>query len=300
MKQLRYSALALLGTLVSCGEADQSIVTQQACLTLPVAPVLIDAAKTKIGSNASYHEEGPEYFVKTSSFNIDATEVTNAMFARFVMETGYVTEAEKDQAGFGKPGAAVFTVPSGTNSSWWAFIEGAQWRHPEGPGSSIKGRDNDPVVQVSYNDANAYAAWAGRRLPTQDEWEYAARAGSETRFIWGNERNPQGKHMANTWQGAFPLENTIADGFGQRAPAGCYPANNFGLYDMVGNVWEWTDTPYRIGGRAVDNEAVYTIKGGSFLCAENYCRRYTGTSRQPQEAGLPTNHIGFRTVKSKE
>ena len=150
----------------------------------------------------------------------------------------------------------------------------------------------EPVVQVSYRDAQAYAAWAGRRLPNETEWEYAANGGAETIYVWGDERAPDGAEMANTWQGSFPIQNAEADGYAKRAPVGCYPANEFGLYDMIGNVWEWTDSKASQNGA----EAVYTIKGGSFLCAPNYCRRYRAAARQAQEAGLPTSHIGFRTV----
>ena len=150
----------------------------------------------------------------------------------------------------------------------------------------------DPVVQVSFNDAKAYAQWAGGRLPSEAEWEYAAAAGSDTHFVWGTERAPNGKEQANTWQGAFPIQNTLDDGYRLRAPVGCYEPNAFGLYDMVGNVWEWTGSTW-----GEENDAAgYVIKGGSFLCAENYCRRYRASARQPQEAGLPTNHIGFRVV----
>jgi len=229
------------------------------------------------------------------SFTIDATEVTNAQFAQFVEQTGYVTTAERPQVGFGVPGAAVFTPPSATNPNWWQFIEGANWRHPDGPESTITGRGNDPVVQVSYADAKAYAVWAGRRLPTEAEWEYAAQGGAESFYVWGEARAPDGVEPANTWQGAFPLRNTEADGYKLRAPIGCFAPNGFGLYDMIGNVWEWTDTVYRQS----TGEPVYTIKGGSFLCAENYCRRYRASARQPQEAGLSTNHIGFRTVADR-
>ena len=174
----------------------------------------------------------------------------------------------------------------------WQFVEGASWRHPEGPNSTIEDRDNDPVVQISLRDAKAYAAWAKRRLPTDAEWEYAAKAGAETLYVWGEEKAPGGKEQANTWQGAFPLTNSKKDGYLRRAPVGCYEPNGFGLYDMIGNVWEWTDTPYENNSEAPQ----YVIKGGSFLCAPNYCRRYRASAMQPQDADFTTNHIGFRTV----
>jgi len=250
------------------------------------------AGSAQIGSDKGYPEERPVRTVDIAAFNMDATEVTNGQFARFVNETGYVTSAEKIQLGFDTAGAAVFTPPNATNPTWWRFVEGANWRQPDGPESSIEGRDSDPVVQVSHEDAKAYAAWAGRALPSEAQWEYAARAGSQTRYVWGETRTIDGVEQANTWQGAFPIQNTEDDGFLRRAPVGCYSPNAFGLYDMIGNVWEWTDTVYRQS----EGEPVYVIKGGSFLCAENYCRRYRPAARQPQEAGFATNHIGFRTV----
>ena len=277
----------------------RSLVGSEMCIRDSPATVSIEGASFRMGADRSYPEEGPARPASVGDFNIDATEVTNSQFSEFVRETGYVTDAEKPQPGFGKVGAAVFMVPDAGNTSWWRFVEGAHWRKPEGEGSSIKGRDNHPVVQVSFKDAKAYAEWAGRRLPTQEEWEYAARAGSDTRFVWGEERDPDGKQMANTWQGAFPLQNTEQDGYALRAPVGCFPTNDFGLYDMIGNVWEWTDTLYNETSNIGEGDPLYTIKGGSFLCADNFCRRYTGTSRQAQEATFATNHIGFRTVKSE-
>lgn len=266
------------------------------CLTLEPSTMTVPAGKANIGSNIGYPEERPLRLVQLSQFNMDVSEVTNAQFARFIADTGYVTSAEKIQPGFEKSGAAVFTPPNETNPTWWRFVEGANWRHPEGPDSSIEGRDADPVVQVSHSDAKAYADWAGRALPSEAQWEYAARAGSETRYAWGETRTIYGVEQANTWQGAFPVQNTQDDGFLRRSPVGCYPPNSFGLYDMIGNVWEWTNTIYMQG----EGEPVYVIKGGSFLCAENYCRRYRPAARQPQEAGFPTNHIGFRTVNAEQ
>lgn len=265
---------------------------QSQCLNELPTPVKIASDVANIGSENAYPEERPLRQVEISGFNIDATEVTNRQFRSFVESTGYVTEVEKPQPGFDVAGGAVFTEPSASNPSWWRFVEGANWRHPEGPGSSIKGRDFDPVVQVTLNDARAYAKWAGRQLPTEAEWEYAAKAGAETLYVWGSEKSPNGKEKANTWQGAFPIQNTVSDGYALRAPVGCFEPNAFGLYDMIGNVWEWTDTSWDRGSGAPSN----VIKGGSFLCAENYCRRYRASARQPQEDNLSTNHIGFRTV----
>ena len=251
-----------------------------------------------MGAHPAYKEEGPPQRLSVAAFNMDATEVTNRQFARFIAATGYVTDAEKPQAGFDEAGGVVFRTPTLTNPSWWQFIVGADWRHPEGPESSIDRRDDEPVVQVSFNDAKAYAAWAGRRLPSEAEWEYAAAAGAETVYIWGEERTLEGTEMANTWQGSFPIDNTLADGHAKRAPVGCFPPNDFALYDMIGNVWEWTDSEFLDAHASLTGDRIYTIKGGSFLCAPNFCRRYRAAARQAQEAGLPTSHIGFRTVKS--
>jgi formylglycine-generating enzyme required for sulfatase activity len=284
---------AMIIVLAGCGNRTSSL-NEPSCLSKIPNPVFVKSADVRIGSDNTYPEESPARTESIARFEIDATEVTNAQFAEFVKVTNYVTSAENVQPGFDKPGAAVSTLPSATQPNWWQFVEGADWRHPEGPESSIKGRERDPVVQVSHIDAKAYAKWAGRRLPSEAEWEYAASTGADTLYPWGDELRPDGKEQANTWQGAFPIKNTEKDGYFLRAPVGCYPANDFGLYDMIGNVWEWTDTVYE----EREGEQVYAIKGGSFLCAENYCRRYRAPARQPQEAGFSTNHIGFRTVKT--
>ena len=254
--------------------------------------IALPAGSFTMGAHPVYGEEGPPHIVKVSAFEIDATEVTNAEFAKFVEATGYITDAERPQPGFEQPGGVVFRPPTLENPSWWHFVEGANWRNPEGPESTTRPGPHEPVVQVSFNDARAYATWVERRLPNEAEWEYAANAGADTQYVWGDERAPDGVEMANTWQGTFPIQNTLADGYAKRSPVGCFPANAFGLYDMIGNVWEWTDTV----AAQTDLETVYTIKGGSFLCAPNFCRRYRAAARQAQEAGLPTSHIGFRTV----
>lgn len=264
------------------------------CLSAAPAVVSIPQGEGRMGSDAAYPEERPARPVRSGGFSIDAVEVSNAAFARFVAATGYITDAERPQPGFEVPGAAVFAYPTPENPSWWRFVEGASWRAPEGPGSSIEGLEALPVVQVSQRDAVAYAAWAGGRLPTETEWEFAARAGSTTRYVWGDALAPKGVLQANTWQGPFPVRNSGDDGYLSRAPGGCFPPNGFGLYDMIGNVWEWTATPY--DDPVAEGEARYTIKGGSYLCAENYCHRFRASARQAQEAGLPTNHIGFRIV----
>jgi formylglycine-generating enzyme required for sulfatase activity len=246
--------------------------------------VWIPAGTVAMGSDV-YPEE-TRRSVAVTGFWIDRTEVTNAEFATFVKATNYVTVAERP----GKAGAAVFVMPSGnadlsTAASWWRYVEGANWRHPGGADTSIEGRDQFPVVAITLEDAEAYAKWKGRRLPTEAEWEHAARAGAATL-----PEHEQPKD-ANTWQGVFPLIDTAEDGFTGIAPVGCFKPNAFGLHDMIGNVWEFTADAY-------EHQAppAHVIKGGSFLCAANYCLRYRPAARQPQEDGLGTSHVGFRTV----
>lgn len=271
-----------------------------------------------IGSNQHYAEEAPAHEMTVEPFWIDRHDVTNAQFARFVAATGYVTVAERSAPEAGRGGvaaSAVFVMPIGRKSGVWRLVPGASWRHPQGPGSSIEGLHNHPVVQVAYEDAQAYARWLGRELPSEAQWEFAARGGLQAQaYVWGNRFAPAGKPMANTWQGAFPLVNTQDDGYAGTSPVGCFPENGLGLYDMAGNVWQWTTTDYAPGhdqrgefdpiqpdaapaanptrGRA----AAKVIKGGSHLCAPNFCMRYRPSARQPADAGLGTSHIGFRTV----
>jgi len=274
--------------------------------------VFVPGGAFVMGSDHHLPEERFTHLARVDGFWMDATEVTNAEFAGFVQATGYVTKAERKES----RGAAVFTAPTqltrgGDISQWWQFKDDANWRRPEGGGSTVEGRDNHPVVDVSYEDALAYAKWRGRDLPTEAEWEYASRGGHredvDTRGAYEN-----GKPLANTWQGVFPVLNSGEDGFVGAAPVGCFKPNAYGLYDMIGNVWEWTSDWYRRGhardavvnpqspARAVDLEPgrapSRVIKGGSFLCASNYCARYRSTSRQPQEVDLGTTHVGFRTV----
>ena len=265
------------------------------CLVSLPGAVTIPGGESPIGRDNAYPEEAPAGIQSFESFNIDAHEVTNDQFEKFVSETGYVTSAEKNQPGFDAPGAAIFHTPTATHPSWWRFVEGANWRAPTGPGSDINEKGSHPVVQISHADAMAYAKWAGRDLPSEAQWEYAARAGANTLYVWGDKLTPAGQHRANTWQGVFPMQNSEDDGYARSAPAGCFKPNAFGLYDMIGNVWEWTDTEYKESS----GEKVYAIKGGSFLCAPSYCRRYRASARQPQEAGFSTNHIGFRTVSKR-
>ena len=264
-----------------------------------------------MGSTQYYPEERPIISVEIQPFNIDAHEVTNAQFAKFVSATGYVTSAESvTELGFAENGSAVF------NATKWAFVAGAQWRHPEGPNSDIEDKANDPVVHISLSDAEAYAAWIGRRLPTEAEYEFAARGGLLGKeYAWGDALTPGGEFKANHWQGVFPFADTGDDGHQGRAPIGCFEPNGYGVYDLIGNVWEWTSDPYYPDRRWLDENGqdpspdgfdsrqpdvpVGVIKGGSFLCAQNFCRRFRPAARHAQDTGLGTNHIGFRTVSSE-
>lgn len=288
--------------------------------------IWIEGGEFSMGSTDYYPDEGPVNDIKVEGFWIDKYEVTNAQFSKFVDETAYVTVAERqlDPADFPgipadqlKPGSVVFIMPTkpsqgGSLTDWWQFIPGTSWREPFGPGSSIEGKDNHPVVHVAYEDALAYAKWAGRDLPTEAQWEYAARGGLENKaFAWGDEFRPDEKWRANTWQGMFPAFNEEEDGHLAIAPAGCYPANDYGLHDMIGNVWEWVDDWYFPGHQAANTERfpagydprqpgvpVKVIKGGSYLCAKNFCMRYRPSARHSQESTFSAAHIGFRTVKN--
>jgi formylglycine-generating enzyme required for sulfatase activity len=261
-----------------------------------------------------YPEEGPIHTIHVAGFWIDRHEVTNAEFAAFVKATGYVTTAERQVDRMAhpdligellQPGAVVFFMPKSVRgmediSQWWRYVPGANWRHPAGPGSDLDGRDNYPVVEVTHDDALAYARWKGRALPSEAEWEWAARAGNPK----SGQDHDQPKN-ANTWQGIFPVLNSGTDGFVGLAPAACFAPNAFGLYDMLGNVWELTDDIYLPRHGEVPSPdrmplmgegPRYVIKGGSFLCAPNYCMRYRSGSREGQEADLAASHLGFRTI----
>jgi sulfatase modifying factor 1 len=277
----------------------------------------------------------PIHRVYVDSFYMDRTDVTNAQFAEFVRATGYVTIAERTPTQEDFPGASpeklfaggvVFSPPSravplNNHLQWWSYVKGANWRHPTGPQSNIHGKENYPVVQVAYADAVGYANWAGKRLPTEAEWEFAARGGAAGKpFVWGDEFRPNGKWMANTHQGHFPNVDTGADGFAGIAPVAQYPVNAYGLYDMAGNVWQWTSDWYRpdyykqlasLGGVAGNpqgpetpfdpaepTEAKKVHRGGSFLCTDQYCSRYIVGTRGKGEISTGTNHLGFRCVKS--
>jgi formylglycine-generating enzyme required for sulfatase activity len=283
----------------------------------------------RMGSQQFYADERPVHDDHVAAFAIEQHPVTNAQFAAFVAETRYVTVAERplDPAQFPdvpaedlQPGGLVFVatpgpVDLGDWRLWWRWSVGASWQHPFGPESDIAGKDDHPVVQVAYADAEAYARWAGRRLPSEAEWEYAARAGSSTTYAWGEDVKPNGRLMANTWQGRFPYQNTGANGWVGTSPVGSFPPNGFGLSDMIGNVWEWTTTDY-VGGHAVvspccasssgsagpnpDQTMRKALKGGSHLCAPEYCLRYRAAARSPQSLDTSTTHIGFRCAASIE
>lgn len=288
----------------------------------------LEGGEFLMGSDAHYPEERPARKVRVGGFAIDVTPVTNAQFARFVEETGYVTNAEiaptledypKADPGLLVAGSSIFDPPErqpheANPMLWWRYCPGADWRHPEGPASTIDGRLNHPVVHVALNDALAYAAWAGKRLPTEAEWEFAARGGAEgLPFAWGEELAPAGAMLANYWQGLFPSENLALDGYERTSPVGAFPANAYGLFDMIGNVWEWTADDYRLAQTAgakccspygrgqlmVSAEGLVfkVLKGGSHLCAENYCQRYRPAARYPQTPDTSTSHIGFRCVR---
>jgi formylglycine-generating enzyme len=281
----------------------------------------------RMGSQQFYPDEGPVHDEHVEPFAIEQHPVTNAQFSEFVSDTGYVTMAERplDQALFPdlapeelEPGSLVFTPTPGPVDlsnwrQWWRWSVGADWRHPFGPESSIDEKAHHPVVQVAYPDAEAYASWAGRRLPGEAEWECAARAGSTSTYAWGEDVRPDGQLMANTWQGRFPYQNTGANGWVGTSPVGFFPANGFGLSDMIGNVWEWTTTDYQArhvmaspccgpsdvpAQPVADQTSRKALKGGSHLCAPEYCLRYRPAARSPQSLDTSTTHIGFRCVAS--
>ncbi|GAA3666462.1 formylglycine-generating enzyme family protein [Arthrobacter ginkgonis] len=311
---------------------------------MPVTTTMlhVPAGEFLMGSDEFYADEGPPHRVRVPAFELDERPVTNAEFAVFVAATGYLTVAERplDPAEFPglspqdlAPGGLVFTPSSGPVDlgdwrQWWRWVPGACWHQPLGPGSSIQGREDHPAVQVSFADAGAYATWAGKRLPDEAEWEFAARGGLSDAFTyaWGNEASPGGVLMANTWQGRFPYLHTGANGWKGTSPVGTFPPNGYGLFDMIGNVWEWTrsyysarhdtdagaGTHHRVGGCACtphrDKAAESAepgsgiprrvLKGGSHLCAPEYCLRYRPAARSPQAEDTATSHIGFRCARS--
>jgi formylglycine-generating enzyme required for sulfatase activity len=292
-----------------------------------------------MGSDRHYPEEGPSRRVAVDAFRIDRGPVTNADFSRFVNATGYVTLAERppDPAQYPgmlpemmRPGSLVFTPPPGPTplaepGRWWDFAFGADWRHPAGPDSSIEGRDGHPAVHIAYEDAEAYAAWAGKVLPTEAEWEFAARGGLHgAAYAWGEDFELGGRRMANTFDGEFPWRNRAGGAWTRTSAVGDFPANGYGLLDMIGNVWEWTGDWYESpsvgkpssccvpanprGGQELESRDPATpdirigrkvLKGGSHLCAPSYCRRYRPAARYPQPIDSSASHVGFRCVWRK-
>jgi formylglycine-generating enzyme len=304
--------------------------------------VLIEGGVFTMGTNGAdgYSHEGPAHQVRVNGFWMDKTEVTNAQFKRFVDQTGYVTIAEQvpDWEELRKqlppgvprpekelvPGALTFNPPShavalNDYSQWWQWKDGANWRHPEGPQSDLDGRWDHPVVHIAYPDALAFSKWAGKRLPTEAEWEYASRGGvSGQRYPWGDNVMVSGRYMANIFQGDFPFNDVAQDGFKSTSPVASFPANAYGLYDMIGNVWEWTNDKYNsqyyreanMAGVATnpkgpdacydenDPYAIkYVVKGGSFLCSQEYCTNYRSTARQGTAFDSGSSNVGFRCVK---
>jgi formylglycine-generating enzyme len=291
----------------------------------------------RMGSDQHYPEERPAHRVRVDGFWMDRTPVTNRQFRQFVVATGYVTCAEIAPDPRDYPGALPHMLNAGSLvfkptpgavdlrdwSQWWRFKFGAQWRHPCGPNSSLAGLDDHPVVHVAYRDAEEYARWAQKELPSEAEWEFAARGGLDAaEFAWGDEFTPGGRHMANTWQGEFPHENRKLDGYARTSPVRAFPPNGYGLYDMIGNVWEWTTDWYSAGHepsaprpccpsenpRGPSVQGSYdacdpniriprkVLKGGSHLCAPNYCQRYRPAARHAQPIDTSTSHVGFRCI----
>ncbi|HEY4202074.1 MAG TPA: formylglycine-generating enzyme family protein [Devosiaceae bacterium] len=296
--------------------------------------VWIEGGSFAMGSDSHYAEEAPAHGVSVDGFQIDRTPVTNRQFRKFIEATGHVTLAEIPPDPREYPGALpemlyagslVFTptrypVDLGDWSQWWQFLKGANWRHPYGPRSHLNGLWEHPVVHVAYGDALAYARWAGKDLPTEAEWEFAARGGLDgAEFAWGDEFLDGERHLANTWQGNFPYENRLDDGFERTSPVGAFPPNGYGLLDMIGNVWEWTSDWYsgrhevhaccapvnpHGAGEAGSYDPAHpeiriprkVLKGGSHLCAPSYCRRYRPAARHAEPIDTSTSHVGFRCV----
>ena len=273
--------------------------------------IAIPAGDYQVGSDRFYPEEAPIRQVSIDSFQIDHAPVTNAEFLQFVEATGYQTVSERppDPTLYPDlppeeqiPESVVFLPPPPTVDrseplSWWALIAGADWRHPQGPDTNLDGLMQHPVVHVAFEDALAYADWAGKRLPMADEWEVAARGGLvDQDYAWGADKTPDGRWLANVWQGPFPWDNQETDGWFWTSPVGSFPANGYGLVDVCGNVWEWTSTPYAVPEGEQERRV---IKGGSFLCADNYCHRFRPSALMGQTLDTATCHMGFRCAADR-
>ena len=340
-------ALLLMPLLNGCGsnhteptpakplEAASDPGLEAARLATPPGMVLLPGGSFLMG-NPKIPDARPVHKISVSPFYIDTTEVTNAQWKKFVAATQFKSFAERIPSPEDFPGIApsnvppemlvagsvVFAppnhpVPLEDHLKWWSFVAGANWQHPSGPDSNIDGLDDHPVVHLTYDDALAYCEWAGKRLPTEAEWEYASRGGLEQQsFLWGNEKNPKGKRLANIWEGAFPWRNLEIDGYSGSSPVATYPANPYGLYDMAGNVWEWTSDWYHHNTYSMPDRATVNpvgasesfdpqephipkrvTKGGSFLCNDDYCIRYQAGTRGRGDPYTGTNHTGFRCVK---
>jgi len=344
----RFLAIVLVGiVLISCNNTKKEKSSEASeDLEIPEGMVYIPSGSFRMGANSSQaaEDEYPVHEVAVSGFYMDVTEVTNKMFSEFVDATGYITIAERDvdweelksqfPPGTPKPpdsvlraGSLVFKKtdqPVNLNdySQWWEWTTGANWRAPTGPGSSIEGKMDHPVVHIAWDDAKAYSEWAGKRLPTEAEWEWAAMGGSEdVKYPWGNEPIEEATTKANFWQGVFPYQNLNLDGFESTAPVKSFPANGYGLYDMAGNVWEWCNDKYNVQyygqakslgvqGNPTGSREYYdpreplapkhVIRGGSFLCNESYCSGYRVSRRMSSSRDSGFNHTGFRCVKDVE
>ena len=291
----------LIGMMVMIAACEPEQPSTRHCKDLIyTAPVVVPSGTLVLGAGAKYPEERRTGSVPIKTFALDRTEVSNAEFQAFVSATGYVSIAERspdpnlhteiDRKSL-VPGSAVFASPTSNQGQIWKFVEGAYWAAPKGPSSDLTNLSNHPVVHIAYADAVAYAQWKGGRLPSEDEWEYAARGGMlGATYEWG-EKAPADleEPAANTWQGVFPIIDVADDGFEGTSPVGCYAANGYGLYDMTGNVWEWVSAKSGHPNLGV-------IKGGSHLCSENFCRRFRPAARQPHERDFSTTHIGFRVA----
>ena len=287
-----YVLLLLCVAIVCVACQPPSDTAARICFGADIEGQFIEIGTGGLDINRSVHGDAQASGIDLAPFAIQVHEVTNRQFAQFIEATGYMTDAERVITP-NQGGSAVFTPPSEQTDGRWSLSKSASWRQPEANIQALVDRPFHPVVHVSLNDARAYAKWVGGRLPSEAEWQYIAQWGLPDRRVSTSGAYDQDNlPIANTWQGVFPIRDTGADGFRSTAPVACYEPSQIGLYDVIGNVWEWTSTP-----ALASNPDAYIIKGGSYLCAENYCRRYRPAARQVQEANFSTSHIGFRVVK---